>query len=430
MKNSIYLFFLTAITLSCTSNHQVIENKNFVDSLTHHFSIPKSVEIQEKDLAFWKNRIDPKFPGQVSESRYAGSLIGRFHEFGNIRDIDTAEKILKGINIHYNNSLASPYSALVSTSILRHRFSLADTFLQKAIHLGIGGFTRNTLSFDVDFETGKFSAAQFYLSQLRGHKDYAYYFRKSKWEHFNGNIDSAISSMNRAADLEKDIPYLKGIALSNTADLYVHQGEMEKAGELYRNCIRLNSLDLHSILGLSWVLLEKDQNDSLALTLMNLGRKINALPDPLFRLYQYGQATQDTNLEKKYALEFEKMATDTLYGKMYNKYLIEMYTGILHRPDKAEILAKNELSNRAIPTTYAWYAYSLLRNHKPEQAYSLFKKYISGKPLESLELYYMGCLFQELNKGFNAHEFFKAADKNRFDLSPSFQRNLRKFLEE
>ncbi len=430
MKTFKLSIFLLGFTISCTHYNGVKEDKKLVDSLIQNFTLPKSVQSHKKDLDFWKNRINPKIYGHVSESRYASALIGRFHEFGNIRDIDTAESILKEINIHYNNSLASPFTALTSTSILRHRFSLADTLLQKAIHLGIDGFTRNTLSFDVDFEIGKYSAAEYSLRQLRGHKDYAYYFRKSKLEHLKGNIDSAIAAMMHAADFAKDVPYLKGIALSNAADLYIHQGELEKAGGLYQNCIRLNPMDLHSILGLSWVILENDHNDSLALKLMEWAKKQNQLPDPLFRLYQYGQAVKDSNLERKYALEFEKVATDSIYGRMYNKYLIEIYTGILHHPEKAEILAKNELINRAIPPTYAWYAYSLMKNSKPQEAYSVYKKFISGKPLESLELYYMGCLFRDLKKGYNAQEFFKAAEKNRFDLSPALQRNLKTFLEE
>ena len=62
---------------------------------------------------------------------------------------------------------------------------------------------------------------------------------------------------------------------------------------------------------------------------------------------------------------------------MYNKYLIDCYTGILALPEKAEALAKNEISNRATPQTYAWYAWSLAANNKTAEAYSIFKKNMS-----------------------------------------------------
>jgi len=123
-------------------------------------------------------------------------------------------------------------------------------------------------------------------------------------------------------------------------------------------------------------------------------------------------------------------ATDTIYGKMYNKYLIEIYDGILHNPAKAEELARNELNNRATPQTYAWYAYALFESNKKDEAYKIFQSHVSGQPLEGLELYYMGLMMKGLGKGYNAQEFFKAADKNKYDLSPDMAKALAADLEE
>jgi hypothetical protein len=114
---------------------------------------------------------------------------------------------------------------------------------------------------------------------------------------------------------------------------------------------------------------------------------------------------------------------------MYNKYLIELYMGILNVPDKAVMLARKELDNRATPQTYAWYAWSLARDHRIAEGYKVFQEHVSGKPLEGLELYYMGKLMQELEKGYNASEFFKAAYANRYDLSPNIVRDMEKMRE-
>ena len=113
---------------------------------------------------------------------------------------------------------------------------------------------------------------------------------------------------------------------------------------------------------------------------------------------------------------------------MYNKYLIELYTGILHTPEKAEQISADELHNRATPQTYAWYAWSLFANHKKENAYKIYQQHISGKPLEGLELYWMGKLMSGLGKGYNAKEYFKAAWENRFDLSPDMMKDLESYF--
>ena len=381
-------------------------------------------------MQFWKNRIDPGQPRQVNESKYASTLITRFHQFGDINDVKQAESIYRGINNTYNQTLASLFVALTSSAMLQHHFIQADTLLQKAKRIGIDNFTANTLSFDVNFELGRYTDASFYLRQLKKGKDYSYYFRRSKFDHLNGTIDSAISGMLKAAELAKSNNVLKGIALSNAGDLYIHAGDLVKAGEFYKECVRLNSVDFHSIMGLGWIALIHDKNDTLAENLFKFVQTKNKLPDPLFKLYQMAQGRGDKVLEKNYASLFVSKATDTIYGKMYNKYLIEIYTGILNSPAKAESLAKNELDNRATPQTYAWYAFALFENNKKEEAYKIFKQHVSGQPLEGLELYYMGKMMKGLGKGYNANEFFKAADKNKFDLSPDMEKDLAASLEQ
>jgi tetratricopeptide (TPR) repeat protein len=366
----------------------------------------------------------------VNEAKYASTLIARFHLFGDIQDVKQAESIYKSINQTYKNTLASPFVALTSSAMLQHHFIQADTLLQQAKKLGIDGFTNKTLSFDVSFELGRYTDAAFYLKQLKKGNDYSYYFRRSKYDHLNANIDSAINGMLKAADLAKTSPVLKGIALSNAGDLYIHAGDLEKAAETYKECIRLNSVDFHSMIGLGWIALVHDKNDTLAEKLFKFVQTKNKLPDALFKLYQMAQGRGDKTLEKGYAEKFVNSSTDTIYGKMYNKYLVEIYAGILHNPTKAEALAKDELSNRATPQTYAWYAYALFENSKKDEAYKVFEQHVSGQPLEGLELYYMGVMMKGLGKGYNANEFFKAADKNKYDLSPDMAKNLAANLEE
>lgn len=430
MKYQIGVLFITSLFSSCNHRNQKIVDPGYINNLINNYTFPLQTKNNEKELLFWKNRIDPKRPGQVNESKYAAALITRFHEFGDIHDIKEAESVLKNINKTYNATLASPFVALTSSALSQHQFIQADTLLQKAKKAGINGFTSCMLSFDVNFELGRYNSAGYCLKQLKRGNDYSYYFRLSKYDHLNGTIDSAINDMLHAASLAKESAYLQDIALSNAGDLYIHAGDLKKAAELYKKCISLNCADFHSITGLGWIALVHDKNDSLSERIFKFVQTKNKLPDPLFKLYQMAQSRGDKILEKRYASEFVAKATDTRYGKMYTKYLIEIYTGVLHEPAKAESLGKEELNNRATPQTYAWYAYSLFENNKKEDAYKIFQLHVSGEPLEGLELYYMGKMMKGLGKGYNAREFFKAADKNKYDLSPDMAKSLENSLEE
>jgi hypothetical protein len=426
-------FFAILFLLSCCTacrNHQRIDvDPAYADSLIGHYAPPAGQLENEQEIVFWKGRIDPRNPGMLDEAKYAAVLVARFHQQGDIYDVIKADSTLLRIEDVFNQREAGPFLSLTSNSILQHRFNLAESFRAKANLIGLKRQEMLTSLFDVSFETGRYDLAQNAVNELKPVQDFDYYFRRSKMDHLSGNLDSSISAMLKAADLADGSAYLKRVALSNAADLYIHAGRMKESSDLYRQCIAISSADFHSILGLGWIALVNDHHDSLAERLFRFVESKNKLPDPLFKLTQMADARQDTLLERKYALAFAAAATDSVYGNMYNKYLIELYMGILDAPDKAVMLARKELDNRATPQTYAWYAWSLARDHHKAEAYKVFLEHVSGKPLEGLELYYMGKLMQELDKGYNASEFFKAAYANRYDLSPGMVRDMEKMRE-
>jgi hypothetical protein len=428
VKSFIACTLAAILFISCKNNTAIVD-KAFTDSLLSHYTFPATVKANETDMLFWKNRIDPKSVGLTNESRYASMLIGRFHLFGDVKDIKMADSVMQKVSAAFNEKEPSPNLSLSAYSILQHRFTSADNYLEKARKAGLKKYESLTAAFDVDFEMGRYTNSASYVQQLKPYNDYGYYFRLSKLDHLNGAMDSAIQAMLSAAAMAESSVYLKDVALSNAADLYIHNGELKKANDLYMQCIRMNSADFHSITGLGWIALVHDKNDSLAQKLFEFVRSKNKLPDPLFKLYQMAQMKKDSMLETKYANEFAAQATDSLYGNMYNKYLIEIYTGILHNPGRAEAIAANELTSRSTPQTNAWYVWTLFCNNKKDEAYKVFQQSVSGKPLEGVELYWMGKLMQGLGKGYNAQEFFKAANKNHYDLSPAMANDLDKGLE-
>ena len=423
---TLFIYFFS----SCNRHDKIIVQNNFIDSLIANYSKPATIALNEADILFWKKRIDPEKPGMVSESRYAGQLANRFRLSGDIHDLKSSDSVLLKVDSVYNHKEASVYTAMVGHCISEHRFKDAADYLQKAEALGIKPYESYTANFDVDFELGYYPTAENYLKRFRSNNDYGYFFRKSKWEHYKGNLDSAISAMQNAFAWAGSDAGLQQAALSNTADLYLHAGELQKASDLYTQSIRLSAADLHSIMGLGWIALVHDKNDSLAEKIFRFVQSKTESPELLLKLEQTAEEKNDSILQKKYAEEFASIVSDSLYGNMYNKYTIDLYTGILNDASKAEAIAKKEIEGRPTPQTYAWYVWCLFCNNKKDEAYSMYEKFVSGKPLEGLELYWMGKIMQGLNKGYNAHEFFKAAEKNKYDLSPAKIKDLEKNLEE
>ena len=172
-----------------------------------------------------------------------------------------------------------------------------------------------------------------------------------------------------------------------------------------------------------------DQQDSVAEKAFQFVGKKTASPDYLFKLIAVAEQRSDSLMQIKYAKAFEKIVSNPLYGNMYNKYLIQLYTGILNNPKKAVALAEQELKNRNTSQTNAWYVWALQADNQIDKANAVYEHRVSGKPLEGLELYWMGKHMQSLNKGYNAMQYFKEADKNKFDLSPAIVKDLTTLLE-
>jgi hypothetical protein len=375
-------------------------------------------------MRFWQGRINPARPGYLNETRYAAGLSLQFRLLGDLDSLRKSDSLLLKVSRDFNHKEASVLLALASHCITEHRFRDADSFLLAAKRLGLKPYESLSSSFDIDFELGRYSEARIGLNSLRSANDYGYFFRASKVDHLNGSLDSAILDMSRAVELAGTNGYLKGLALSGAGDLYIHAGDLRSANRSYMECIRIYGADLHSIMGLGWIALVHDHNEALAKKIFRFVASKTKQPDPLFKL----AVIKEGALQLSAAREFEQKASSPGYGRMYNKYLIQLYTGILHDPARAESIAKDELNNRATPATYAWYAWALFSNNKKDEAYRTFEQHVSGQPLEGLELYYMGRLMKGLDKGYNAREFFKAANQTRYDLDPAIEEYLAKEL--
>ena len=429
MKNIPSAFCLFLFISSCSHKNKPIVNAVFADSLITHYTHSHFASTTDSNLVFWKRRFDGLPENFVNGPKYASALSSRFHLYGEIADLLKADSLFKRCNEANQEKEPGIFRTLASFAMLQHRFIQADTFLKKAILIEGRSLPNVFLDFDVSFERGQYLHSKNLLQSLKAFSPFGYLFRRSKFEHYDGSLDSAISCMLQAAEKAGNNNYLRQVALSNAADLYMHKGNLKEAYKLYATSLKIDAADFHSIMGIGWIALVQDKNDSLAERIFRFTQTQYHAPDPLLKLEQVAEARGDKVAQKKWAVEFVAQAAQPVYGLMYSKYLIDLYTGILNEPAKAVDLAEKEIINRPTPQTYAWYVWALYSNNEKGKAYRLYKNAVSGKPLEGPELYYMGKLMQDMNQGYNAQQFFKAAYKNRYDLSPAKQKDLEKNLE-
>ena len=424
MKGICRLSLFIVLLASCRQPDKIIVSSSFVDSLINHYSASVAMVTNDSNINFWKRRMEAQPDDYVNGPEYASALSMRFRLYAGINDLLTADSLFERSNEANREQEPGIFRTLASLNMLQHKFRQADSILQKAIKIEGPSLPNCFLDFDISFELGRYAKAKNLLTSLQLGNSYGYLFRRSKLEHYNGSLDTAITYMLRAAKKAGNNNYLKQAALSNAADLYVHKGNLDEACRLYIESIQTDAGDYHSIMGLGWIALVHDKNELLAEKIFQFVSTHSNTPDVLLKWEQLAETKNDSAMKKKYADKFVMKVNDSKYGGMYSKYLIDLYTGILHEPGKAVMLAEREMYIRPTPQVMAWYCWSLFCDNKPGLAYRIYRQFVSGKPLEGLELYYMGKLMAGLQRKYNAQQFLNAAYKNRYDLSPFKQKDL------
>ncbi len=415
--------------INFSENRKPLVNNEWIVQAMQQYSDSTIIK-NEADLLFWKNRIVPGKADYTNSLQYASALSYQFHLNGNIAALQQSDSVLLSVISNFKETEAAPFLALSRQAILQHEFKKADSLIFIAQKIGLKKYEAAAAGFDVSFELGNIQNAAVMLKNIQMNNDFGYQFRCSKLMHYYGNLDSSISAMKTAFKLAGENNYLKQAALSNLGDLYVHDNNLEAATDCYKKSIETFRTDLHSLIGLGWVALMHDGNDSLAEKIFRFVTYKKNSPEAFFKLISVAQQRKDTALEIQFAHQFVQKVSDYGYGNMYNKYLLQLYTGVLNNPSKALHISSIEIQNRNTAQTQAWHSWALFKTNKKGEAMDVFTKNVSGKPLEALELYWMGKLLMNVGKTSLALQYLNEAYKSKYDLSPAIIDDLKILLQQ
>ena len=236
----ILLFIIITTFFACTNKKSIVE-QSYTDSIILNAKPSQSELTMQQDLLFWENRVE-KLPFDIANlQKYAQALSSRFHYTGNIMDLKKADSIIRSLNNYFKGKEPGYLLTLASFELLQHRFKDAKAHTDSVIMLNAEPYAAKMMLFDALFETGNILEAEATLRANRLTNDFAYNFRLSKLDHYNGNLDSAIAHMLEAAKIAVSNKYLRQVALSNAADLYIHKGNLKEAYKLYKQCIQLKT---------------------------------------------------------------------------------------------------------------------------------------------------------------------------------------------
>ena len=307
---------------------------------------------------------------------------------------------------------------LAHNLISQHRFSEADSILQKS-YKGVSHKRASQLMlFDAAMELGKYKEAYGLLNALKDMSDINYLIRLSKWSDYKGDLDSAIKYMEMARDMAEsmdNVP-LKIWTYSNLGDYYGHAGRVADAYQYYLKTLELQPDNAYVKKGIAWIAYAAEGNASEAHRILDTLMQNHRIPDyHLLKAELYHFQGDKENAEKEEAA-FIKSVKEGDYGAMYNTYLIELYVDT--NPTKALEIAKQEVGNRATPETYQLLALAQLKNGMKQEALATIQNHVVGKTFEPAAQFTTALIYKANGMDKEVKELKKELLTASFEVGP------------
>ncbi|MFT7251778.1 MAG: tetratricopeptide (TPR) repeat protein [Flavobacterium sp.] len=432
MKNNltiklILLLVIPMIFYNCTSkkSNQVTNKEDYKAYLEVNDN--KILQDINKEIEFWQT----KYNAAPNQSSYLITLASQYSQLfeikGKIGDLYKAEKLLLEANKKFVEQNAGIHRAIARNYISQHRFKEALSHLEKAQKLGENKMGTNKMLFDVYMELGSYDLAKEKLTAIQMTDDFDYLIRLAKWNDHKGDLDTAISCMEKALKIAED-ENNKGLKLwvySNIGDFYGHAGRIEDSYKYYLKTLEVDNHNTYALKGIAWISFSHERNPEQALEIINTIESKHLVPD-LYLLKAEIAAFQNNKAEEEKEIKtYTEILALNDYGDMYNKYNVLLMAENPDQVDAAIKIAKKEIKNRPTPESYDLLAWSFFKIGEKEKALEVIQKYTIGKSFEPNILYHNAEILKANNQTDEIVPMKKELLASIYELGPSLESKIK-----
>ena len=380
-------------------------------------------------ILFWENKLREQPENFVYQSKLASQYSAWFKLTDDVQKLHQSDSILQLVNERYPNRVGT-LQAMASNAVTRHAFAEAEELMRQALAVGEQKHASSLLLTDVLMERGNFNAAALLLRDLDSRNQFDYLIREMKMLDQTGNLPEAIKRMEKAEALartsgSKDI---LNWALSNLADMYGHDGRIQKSYDIYLEALANNPADLHSLKGIAWVAFSHDHNTTEARRILGFLQAIHPVPD--YDLLLSDIATFENKPEEAmaYRQSFIQKASNPAYGNMYKAYLCNLKASKMGQADEALTIAEHEVSERPHPMSYGLLAWAEFQKGDKATALDIIQKHVMNQTQEPKALYHTGVILAGNGHKKEAKQYLEEALDASFELGPVAAMEIREGL--
>ena len=348
MKTTIqYIFLPLAIffLVSCQEegNDFKTDKKDY-----DQFLASKPVKATSKYFKLWDSKIKSDSMQLLSLGNVAGEYSRFFKGTGDIKYLKDAEHSLKKAVEIAAVSKSGYLRALSRNYISQHRFKEALELAEKARTFGSGVKETQSLLFDLHMELGNYDLANKYLDSIQNMSDFGYLIRVAKWNDHKGDLDTAITFMEKATD-KAESSKNRGLLLwsyTNLADFYGHAGRIEDSYHLYLKALHIDPQNAYAKKGIAWIVYSHERNGKEALRILDSIMEKNKSPEYHLLKAEVAAFLKDDMLRVQALDDYYKIVENNKdYENMYNAYNVDFYLS-MDVERKAFELAQEEVGNR------------------------------------------------------------------------------------
>ena len=399
MKTLSIVLLASLMMLSCNQkSNTVTSQKDYNQYL--EIKDNKSKAFVESEINFWQKKFNAA-PNQISYlSILASNYSKLFENTGDVKYLYKAEELLLQSNEAYNYSMVGTIRSLARNYISQHRFAEALVLANKAFAIGEGMKETQKLLFDVNMELGNYKQAEQNLAAIHNPTDFDYLIRISKWNDHLGDINTAISMMEKAKEvaIANENKSLKIWTFSNLGDLYGHAGNVQKSYDYYLQTLALDPNNSYSLKGIAWIAFSHERNTAEANRIIDAISKVHHTPDFYLLKAEIAEYENNTVVKNENLKAYFQMLKAINYGAMYNKYNALLYADDKNTAAKALAIANIEIANRPTPDSYDLLAWSYYNLGDAKKALEIAEKYVVGKSFEPKLNYHVAAIYKANNK--------------------------------
>ena len=422
----IKIILIGVFVSSCTSkvDSKITSNKEYDKYL--NLSENASKIKAEKELNFWQNKLQK----QPSQYPYLGKIAAAntmlFSSEGNIEYLINAEKKLLELNRKTNFENSTSLRSLARNYISQHRFKEALVLVKKAEVFGDHLKATQKMIFDVHLELGNYKEAESYLSKIKSFSDFDYLIRASKWNDHVGDLDAAISFMEKATKIAESAnnKTLKIWSYTNLADYYGHNNQVKKSYAFYLKALKLDANNTYAKKGIAWIVYSYEKNPDEALRILSTISKENLSPDYFLLMAEIAEFKNNLTIKNKNLDLYLLVVKNKFYGDMYNQHNAMLFLEEFDKEKAALKIIHKEIENRPTPQSYdllAWYYY-----HKKEykKALEVMKSYVVGKTFEPEAHYHLAEIYKANGFKKRALKIKNELLESAFELGPLMEKRI------